>query len=478
MASTDTALLAQLATARGQVRRSLLPVALAHALVAGLLWQQGVGLAAAAWWCAVTAVNLARSARARRLAAQAPAPAQLRSMGRWLLLMGLLEPVPLLLCAGYASQESQYLVSMVLLGLTVGGVSNLAGLLRLYLLWALPLCATLAGLWLARGGPEGWGIALLVLLFFGLLGSYVRDYGALLRREREAATALRLERDRATAAVHARSQFFMAASHDLRQPLGAIRWYGEAVLEHARQLQHDTLADIGAGLARAVARTEPMLAQLLEVGQLDAPGAAEGPAEAAAPVALSGLLQSLAEAWQPEAQTRGLALTLEIDPQLDAPQVHSSEAGLRRIFDNIIGNAFKFTPSGEVSLSLQRVADAAAPAGGSPPGSGNPGGAGSAGLAGGVGSAGSAGRVRLSVRDTGIGIAPEHLPRLFDDFYQVPQAGRSAARGVGLGLAIARRHAQRLGLELQVHSVPGQGSCFACELPLLAVAAAVPLSRP
>ncbi len=448
MAVTDTALLAQLATARGQVRRSLWPVALAHALVVALLWPQGLGPAAATWWCAVTAVNVARSARARRLSDGATPTAQLRSMGRWLLLMGLLEPVPLLLCAWRASLESQYLVSMVLLGLTVGGVSNLAGLLRLYLLWAMPLCLTLSGLWLARGGIVGWGIAVLVLLFFGLLGSYVRDYGALLRRERETAEALRLERDRATAAVHARSQFFLAASHDLRQPLGAIRWYGEAVVEHARLLQHDTLADIGAGLARAVARTEPMLAQLLEVGQLDAPDAANGALEAPAPVALSGLLLSLAEAWQPEAQTRGLALTVEIDPQLHAPLVHSSEAGLRRIFDNIIGNAFKFTASGGVSLCLQRVAEAGAPPDGHPPA--------------------SAGRVRLSVHDTGIGIAAEHLPRLFDDFYQVPQAGRSVARGVGLGLAIARRHAQRLGLELQVHSVPGQGSCFACELPLLA----------
>lgn len=448
MAVTDTALLAQLATARGQVRRSLWPVALAHALVVALLWPQGLGPAAATWWCAVTAVNVARSARARRLADGATPTAQLRSMGRWLLLMGLLEPVPLLLCAWRASLESQYLVSMLLLGLTVGGVSNLAGLLRLYLLWALPLCLTLMGLWLARGGIEGWGIAVLVLLFFGLLGSYVRDYGALLRREREAAEALRLERDRATAAVHARSQFFLAASHDLRQPLGAIRWYGEAVVEHARLLQHDTLADIGAGLARAVARTEPMLAQLLEVGQLDAPGAADDTADAPAPVALAGLLHSLAEAWQPEARTRGLALTLELDPALGAAQVCSSEAGLRRILDNLIGNALKFTPRGAVSLSLQHVADASPAPDGSAPA--------------------HAGRVRVSVRDTGVGIAPEHLPRLFDDFYQVPQAGRGAARGVGLGLAIARRHAQRLGLALQVHSVPGQGSCFACELPLLA----------
>lgn len=442
----DPAQAAQLATARAQVRRSLLPVALAHALVAWVLWHQGVGGAGLAWWCAVTAVNTARSWHGHHQCTTATLAAQHRSMGAWLLLMGLLEPVPLWLCAQFGSQESQYLVTMVLLGLTVGGVSNLAGQLGLYVVWALPLCLVLLGQWLLRGGVEGVGVAALILLFFGLLGSYVRDYGLLLRRERRLAEALRQERDRATAAVHARSQFFLAASHDLQQPLGAIRWYGEAVVEHALLLNHDTLADIGAGLARAVARTEPMLAQFLELGQLDAPDAPGSPAEALSAVVVSGLLQSLVEAWQPEARTRALVLSVDIDPLLDGRAVRSSEAALRRILDNLLANALKFTAKGGVTVSLQRLS--VAPATSQP-------------------AAPVDDRVRLSVRDTGIGIGAEHLPRLFDDFFQAPQAGRSPAGGVGLGLAIARRHAQRLGLDLQVHSVLGEGSCFGFELPLL-----------
>lgn len=432
--AADATLQAQLATARAQVRRSLLPVAVAHALVAWLLWQQGVGLATAAWWLLVTGVNAARSWHGERVARHAAPDRQRRHMAAWLLLLGLLEAAPLLLLqAAGASQDSQYLVTMVLLGLTVGGVSNLAGQLRLYLPWAAPLCAVLVLQWASRGDALGPGVAVLVLLLFGLLGSYVRDYGAILDRERRLAEDLRQERDRAKAAVLTRSQFFMAASHDLRQPLGAIRWYSEAVSEHARLLEHDTLADIGSGLLRAVDRTEPMLAQYLEIGQLDARADAPAPSDAAAPVDLIALLRSLHEEWLPQAQASGLALQLAIDAALGpALAVHAGEAGLRRMLDNMLANALKFTPEGTVTLSAQPLHGA------------------------------GCGRlpIRVSVRDTGIGIEPEHLPHLFDDFYQALNPSRSASRGAGLGLGIARRHAQRLGLTLQVESTPGQGSCF------------------
>jgi signal transduction histidine kinase len=73
-------------------------------------------------------------------------------------------------------------------------------------------------------------------------------------------------------------------------------------------------------------------------------------------------------------------------------------------------------------------------------------------------------RVCLSVRDTGIGIADEHLPRIFDRFYRAAEASGSSPRGSGLGLALGRWIAERHGTQLTVESKPGQGSCFSFSL--------------
>lgn len=448
---SEAALAAQFATARAQVRRSLLPVAIAHALVAGLLWHAGICWPAIAWWCAVVTVNVLRSRHVDRLAARGETLAhQLRHMGAWLLVLGLLEAVPLLLLqAAGAEADARYLVTMILLGLTVGGVSNLAGQVGLYLLWALPLCAVLMAQWLARADAVGAGVALLVAMLFGLLGSYVRDYGLILRRERQLSDALRQERDRTRAAAVARSRFFMAASHDLRQPLGALRWYGEAVAELARQRSDDTLTGLSQGLLRALARTEPMLAQYLEIGRLETEPSPAPPTAGWPVVHVAALLTAVQEEWSPNAAARALALDLQIDPALAQACCQVDEAGLRRVLDNLLGNALKYTPEGRITLRAVLLA-------------------------------GQSRLVKLSVADTGVGIAAAHLPHLFDDFYQGHNAARRPEQGVGLGLAIARRHAERMGTTIQVTSEPGRGSCFSFELPLLAdrASAATPSTTP
>lgn len=425
--TAQSALARRLVMARAQVLRAQWPITLAHALVAWVLWRDGLATAAAAWFVVMTGVNLARSWQLPKLSAVTEEEAQRvsRIAFNWLVAIGLLRPVPVLLTLLGHDAQGLYLITMVMLGLTVGGAPNLAGLMHLYDVWAAPLFLAFCGVWLARADVEGIAIALLLAMFFFVLRSYVRDYGAVLAREMTWAEQLRVERDRAEEAIVARGRFFAAASHDLRQPIAVMRWYGEAVEEHARQLDHAGLNQIGEGIARAMARADPLLAQYLEISRLEAH-------EAALPLSavdLRALLQQTAEAWAPQARERGLAVVV------DAPEVATlalgNEAALRRILDNLVANAIKFTPAGTVTLAAE---------------------------------AGAPGRWHVSVSDTGIGIAPADQHQVFDDFFQIGNAARAGDKGVGLGLSIARRHAERLGSSLRLSSMPGQGSRFEFEL--------------
>lgn len=439
--TADEALARQVGMARDQIRRSQWPVTLAHAFVAWVLWRDGQGVTAALWLLAITTLNAGRSVHLQRQRSDSPEHLVRagRSMTWWLAAIGLLRPVPVLLADQHGSIHSQYLITMVMIGLTVGGAANLAGVTRLYLVWSAPLFAVLSAVWLARGGVEGVGIAVLLVMMFSLLGTYVRDYGRVLGREMALADSLRHERDRAEDAIVARTRFFAAASHDLRQPVAALRWYGEAVAEHARQLDSDRLAAIGEGIAAAVARAEPLLNQYLEISRLEAGVGALPPNEADVPAAvdITALLRDVRQHWLAEAERRGLQLAVDLEASSAAklPALLVDEQALRRILDNLVGNALKFTAKGRVTLSARPISSAPV-------------------------------RWRLAVEDTGCGIAPEHHQRVFDDFFQVGNRGRSAEHGVGLGLAIARRYSERLGARLHVSSTPGTGSCFMLDLPV------------
>ncbi|HEY8880280.1 MAG TPA: hybrid sensor histidine kinase/response regulator [Roseateles sp.] len=425
-AGRQPALARRLFMARAQTLRSQLPIAIAHAVVAWALWRDGLAAAGLAWFVTITGVNLARSLHLLRLTGDSDAQARhaTRVALNWLVVIGLLRPVPVLLTLLGPRMEDLYLITLVMLGLTVGGASNLAGLMRLYDAWTAPLFLALGGVWLARADVEGTVLALLLGMMFFLIRGFVRDYGAVLAREMDLAEQLRLQRDRAEDAIVAKGRFFAAASHDLRQPIAAMRWYGEAVEEHARMLDHAGLKQIGEGMARAMARADPLLAQYLEISRLEAH-------EAALPlvaVDLGALLQQTADAWAPQARQRGLGLVVEAAPSAIAL---GDEASLRRILDNLVANAIKFTPAGRVTLAVE----AAVP-----------------------------GRWRTSVSDTGIGIAPADHGRVFEDFFQIGNAARATEKGVGLGLSIASRHAGRLGSSLRLSSALGQGCRFEFDL--------------
>jgi two-component system, sensor histidine kinase len=349
-----------------------------------------------------------------------------------------LSPLPLglvqalLVWAVFLQPESswQYLVSMVITGIAAGSVSTAAGDAKGYAGWAVLVGGNLALAWLLlRGGLTGTVAALLALVLFGLLIQYVRDQGEGQEHLIGVNEALRLARERAEQANEARTRFFAAASHDLRQPLTALSYCVATVQALADQRRDEDLARVGLGLQRSLSESQGLLGSLLEVSQLDA-GAIEPRHE---PFDLGQLVRRTVESLDAQAAAGGLLLRAELPPS-PAVWVHSDPALLRRILQNLVGNALKFTRHGEVCVRLERTGS----------------------------------DLRLAVIDTGPGIAPALQERVFEEFFQAGNRARDRSQGLGLGLPIVRRLANLLGLPLQLLSEPGRGCRF--ELALQAVA--------
>ncbi len=212
-----------------------------------------------------------------------------------------------------------------------------------------------------------------------------------------------------------KSRFLAAASHDLRQPIHAIALF-TAVLEKA--LRGGAQHDVARRLAKAVGLLGNSLDGMLDISRLDA-----GTVTAASTaVPLQRLFEALDSVFSPQANARGLQLRIratELWVQTDAEL-------MQRMLSNLLSNALKYTEAGGVVLRARLRGD----------------------------------QVWVDVRDTGVGIAPEQQERIFDEFYQVGNAGRDRSQGLGIGLAIVRRLSRLLGHPLHIASRPGRGSCF------------------
>jgi signal transduction histidine kinase len=148
------------------------------------------------------------------------------------------------------------------------------------------------------------------------------------------------------------------------------------------------------------------------------------------PVHVWRLLDDAALIAEPLAAEKGLAFRVE-HPATDAV-LETDPMKALQILLNLLSNAVKFTERGEVALAA-RYEDGAAV---------------------------------VEVRDTGVGIAPEHQERIFEPFWQVEQTHRRTAGGTGLGLSVSRRLARLMGGDVTVESTPGEGSTFRVRLPM------------
>ncbi|MFW2587078.1 PAS-domain containing protein [Sagittula sp. SSi028] len=217
-----------------------------------------------------------------------------------------------------------------------------------------------------------------------------------------------------------KSRFVAAASHDLLQPLSAAKLYLSSLSDQPRDPGERAVLEKAESALTSAAQ---MIDALLDISRLDG----EGLHFDIRPVRLDDVLQPLAAEMSVMAERKGLDLRLVSSDHV----VESDPAYLRRIVQNLLANAIRYTEHGKVLVGVRHTGNS----------------------------------LRVEVHDTGPGIAEEDQNAIFEEFRRLDTRA-SRNEGLGLGLAIVERACARLGHPLGVQSTPGRGSCFMVTLPL------------
>ncbi|MEN5082587.1 PAS domain-containing hybrid sensor histidine kinase/response regulator [Bosea sp. TWI1241] len=232
-------------------------------------------------------------------------------------------------------------------------------------------------------------------------------------------TELQRAKAEAEDANASKTRFLAAASHDILQPLNAARLYASALVERDRASGRPDLAE---NIDASLDAVEEILTALLEISRLD--GGALKPEIGT--FRLDELMRQLQREFEPSAQEKGLTLVF-------APttvSVRSDRRLLRRLLQNLISNAIKYTPNGKVLVGCRRRGE----------------------------------NLVIQVLDTGLGIPQAKQKIVFREFLRL-DPGAKVARGLGLGLSIVERIARTLNHKLALASTPGRGSRFSVQVP-------------
>ena len=275
---------------------------------------------------------------------------------------------------------------------------------------------------LVRGSVVLLALFLVALGYLGFAADRAfRREVSMRRRNALLALDLRRQKEIAERANVAKSTFLASASHDLRQPIHALGLYIGALRSAELAPPLRALAD---KMEASIAAMDRLFAALLDVSRLDA-SIVEVELET---FPLDDLLAAVSEEFREAAHQKGLALTHEPGGLI----VRTDRVLLERILRNLVSNAVRYTERGAVRVRSRRRGD----------------------------------KAFVQVWDSGRGIAKEHLPHIFEEYFQVGNAERDREKGLGLGLAIVRRLTGLIGSKVTMRSRVGRGSMFAVSVAL------------
>lgn len=224
-----------------------------------------------------------------------------------------------------------------------------------------------------------------------------------------------------------KSNFLSHISHELRTPLNAIQNLTRLLLDRLDgDLSHEQERQVEM-IRSAAASLSEMVNDLLDLARIEAGKSRVRPSE----FPVTELLGTIRGMLRPLITVNSVALIVE--PADAALRLHTDEGRVSQILRNLVANAVKFTERGEIRVSASHLA--------------------------------ADDMVRFEVRDTGVGIAPEDMERIFEEYVQVESTLQRSGTGAGLGLPLSRKLAELLGGTLTAASVPGQGSTFTLCIP-------------
>jgi len=253
-----------------------------------------------------------------------------------------------------------------------------------------------------------------------LLGSHYADWKTA-RLRKAAEQALSNAKEVAESATATKSRFLAAASHDLRQPLQSLGLYLSVL---TRQLDAPQQLDVTNKMRSSLDTMGELLDALLDISKLDS-GAVKPEKR---DVWIQELLTRIVTDNAQQAAEKGLQLEYTRDDYA----VHTDPGLLERVIENFVTNAIRYTESGQISIECRPHEDV----------------------------------LRITVSDTGIGIAEDDIDKVFEEYYQLDNHARNRRKGLGLGLSIVKHIAKLLEHPLEVSSKPGEGSTFTVEVPI------------
>jgi signal transduction histidine kinase/PAS domain-containing protein len=229
-----------------------------------------------------------------------------------------------------------------------------------------------------------------------------------------------------------KSVFMATVSHELRTPLTAVMGYADMVRHGAYGALPDALQDPIRYICYGGQTLQRLINDILEFSRMES-GRFNIDLFPVEPLAV---IQNVIGALRPQIEERGLRLQLDLGN--DLPMIYANSTRLEQVLNNLISNAIKFTDAGYITLQVQNRGD----------------------------------WLRISVQDTGIGIAKEDQELIFGEFRQGTSSHARHRGGAGLGLAISRRLVEVMGGKLSLESTPNVGSMFHLDLQIAAVQAA------